>query len=207
MNKVQDVNLKMKKRYWDFPRKSEENKNYVTILFFDLVFNKKRKKSRPNTCSYEKRIKHMQRKQSTTTYSKLVSHITTWELANTKIMVHSFQFRIPLSHTSELCLIGLTYCSHSFWKCNKWNCTLIETVCVSMCVSISEVYLPSSKNIIPESLLEYLRSSFFTDTDVDSSFLKTFTVGLYFNGACHFKVGFFLVMVRSPVLVFKYEIF
>ena len=76
-----------------------------------------------------------------------------------------------------------------------------------MCVSISGVYLPSSKNITPESLLEYLRSSFFTDTHVDSSFLKTFTVGLYFNGACQFKVGFFLVMVRSPVLVFKYEIF
>ena len=32
----------------------------------------------------------MKRKQSTTTYSKLVSHIITWELANTKIMVHSF---------------------------------------------------------------------------------------------------------------------
>ena len=54
MNKVQDVNLKMKKRYWVFPRKLEENKNYVTILFFDLVFNKKRKQSRPNTCSNEK---------------------------------------------------------------------------------------------------------------------------------------------------------
>ena len=32
----------------------------------------------------------MKRKQSTTTYSKLVSHIAIWELANTKIMVHSF---------------------------------------------------------------------------------------------------------------------
>ena len=32
----------------------------------------------------------MKRKQSTTTYSKLVSHITTWELADTKIMVNSF---------------------------------------------------------------------------------------------------------------------
>ena len=38
----------------------------------------------------KKRIKHMKRKQSTTAYSKLVSHIITWELANTKIMVHSF---------------------------------------------------------------------------------------------------------------------
>ena len=56
MNKVQDFNLKMKKRYWDFHRKSEQNKNYVTILFFDLVFNKKQKQSRPNTFSYEKRI-------------------------------------------------------------------------------------------------------------------------------------------------------
>ena len=68
----------------------EQNKNYVTILLFDLVFNKKRKQSRSNTCSYEKRIKHRKRKQSTTTYSKLVSYITTWELANIKIMVHSF---------------------------------------------------------------------------------------------------------------------
>ena len=32
----------------------------------------------------------MKRKQSTTTYSTLVSNITTCELANTKIMVHSF---------------------------------------------------------------------------------------------------------------------
>ena len=90
MNKVQDFNLKMKKRYWDFHRKSEQNKNYVTILFFDLVFNKKRKQSRPNRCSYEKKVKHMKKKQSTTTYSKLVNLMATWELAATKIMVHSF---------------------------------------------------------------------------------------------------------------------
>ena len=77
MNKVQDFNLKMKRTYWDFLRKSEQNKNYVTILFFDSVFNKKRKQSRPNTCSYEKSIKHMKRKQSTTTYSNLISHTIT----------------------------------------------------------------------------------------------------------------------------------
>ena len=57
MNKVQDFNLKMKRRYWDFHTKSDQNKNYVTILLFDLVFNKKRKQRRPNMCSYEKRIK------------------------------------------------------------------------------------------------------------------------------------------------------
>ena len=41
-------------------------------------------------CSYEKRIKHMKRKQSTITYSELVSHSTLGKVANTKIMVPSF---------------------------------------------------------------------------------------------------------------------
>ena len=77
MNKVQDFNLKIKRSYQDFHRKSEKSKSYVTILFFDLIFNKKRKQSKPNTCSYEKRIKYMKRKQLTTTYSELVSHIIT----------------------------------------------------------------------------------------------------------------------------------
>ena len=49
MNKVQDFNLKMKRRYWDFHRKSDQNKNYVTILLFDLVFNKKRKQRKDPT--------------------------------------------------------------------------------------------------------------------------------------------------------------
>ena len=51
---------------------------------------KSENKSRSNTCSYEKRIKHVKRKQSATTYSKLASHIATWELVDAKIMVHGF---------------------------------------------------------------------------------------------------------------------
>ena len=49
INKVQDFILKMKKRYWDFHGKLEQKKNYVTSLFFDLVFNKKRKQKRNKT--------------------------------------------------------------------------------------------------------------------------------------------------------------
>ena len=136
---------------------------------------KRAKKYRPNRCSCEKRIKHMKRKQLTTTYSQLVSHIITGELANTKIMVHIFAVFISLPHTSEFSLIGLMYCSHNFWKCNKWNFTTIETACVSMCVSMISSLAAKLKNITPESLLEYPRSGFLTDTHVDSSFLKTFT--------------------------------
>ena len=41
-------------------------------------------------CSYEKRIKHMKRKQSKTTYSNLIGHIITLGTCKYKIMVHSF---------------------------------------------------------------------------------------------------------------------
>ena len=51
---------------------------------------KSENKDDPTPAPVKKKNQTMKRKQSTTTYSKLVSHITTWELANTKIMVHNF---------------------------------------------------------------------------------------------------------------------
>ena len=46
--------------------------------------------------------------------------------------------------------------------------------------------------ILPWKFTWISQVQFFTDTHAESSFLKTFTVDPYFNGAYQFKVGFFL---------------
>ena len=61
-----------------------------------------------------------------------------------------------------------------------------------MCVSMIFSLAAKLQKYFSWKLTWIHQVQFFTGTDADSSFLKTFTIGPYFNGACQFKVGFFL---------------